>query len=120
MFGHAGARIGKKFFAMEYDEDVVVKLGPERVEALVAGGRARQFEPMAGRPMNGWAQVPPGDGDPVPFWPSWPTRPRPSSASSRARTATAPVRVVGTAGLAENDDMDIEIGHTPGVRRFRE
>ena len=68
MFGHAGARLGRKFFAMEYEEDVVVKLGPERVAALVASGRARQFEPMAGRPMSGWAQVPPGEGDPVPFW----------------------------------------------------
>ena len=68
MFGHAGARLGKKFFAMEYEEDVVVKFGRERVEALVASGRARQFEPMAGRPMSGWAQVPAGDGDPVAFW----------------------------------------------------
>jgi hypothetical protein len=32
----------------------VVKLPADRLREVVAGGQCRPFEPMPGRPMNGW------------------------------------------------------------------
>jgi hypothetical protein len=32
-----------------------VKLPADRLQGLVAAGQAEVFEPMEGRPMNGWA-----------------------------------------------------------------
>ncbi len=55
MFGCRGLRTGRKFFALWWEERLVVKLPPERLDELVAAGRAQHFEPMAGRRMNGWA-----------------------------------------------------------------
>jgi hypothetical protein len=40
-------------------EQLVAKLPPERLQALVDAGEAAQFEPMEGRPMGGWAVVSP-------------------------------------------------------------
>ena len=68
MFGHRAGKLGKKVFCIEFDGDVVVKLGPERVQELVGAGTAAVFDPMGGRPMRGWARVPPGSGDPVAAW----------------------------------------------------
>lgn len=70
MFGHAGARLGRSFFAIDFHDDLVVKLGRERVEELVAAERAAPFDPSGkGMPMRDWAQVPPPDsGDPVVAW----------------------------------------------------
>jgi hypothetical protein len=47
MFGHAGACLGRKFFANDFEGDLVVKLGAERVDELIAAGRASAFEPVA-------------------------------------------------------------------------
>jgi TfoX/Sxy family transcriptional regulator of competence genes len=65
MFGSRGLRTGTKFFAVWWHDQLVLKLPPDRLQALVEEGAARQFEPMAGRPMNGWAIV-----DPSPDWPA--------------------------------------------------
>ena len=54
MFGSAGLRTGKKFFALWWHEQLVVKLPADRLEDLVAAGQAEPFEPMEGRRMNGW------------------------------------------------------------------
>src|SRR3954451_12413253 len=54
MFGSQGLRTGKKFFAIWWHERLVLKLPADRREALVSAGTAEQFEPMGGRPMNGW------------------------------------------------------------------
>ena len=54
MFGSAGLRTGKKFFAIWWNEQLVVKLPADRLQQLVAAGQAEVFEPMEGRPMNGW------------------------------------------------------------------
>ena len=54
MFGSQGLRTGKKFFAIWWHEQLVVKLPPARLQELVAAGQGTPFEPMAGRPMNGW------------------------------------------------------------------
>jgi len=55
MFGSAGLRTGRKFFAIWWHERLVVKLPAARLDELVAAGRAEPFEPMEGRRMNGWA-----------------------------------------------------------------
>jgi hypothetical protein len=56
-------------FAFERLDDIVVKLGPERVDELVEAGRASVFQPGGHGPMGNWAVVPPTDsGDPVAAW----------------------------------------------------
>jgi hypothetical protein len=62
-FGHRAAKLGRRVVACDFDGDLVVKLGRERVDELVAAGRATRFDPMGGRPMRDWAQVPAGVGD---------------------------------------------------------
>lgn len=59
MFGSQGLRTGKKFFALWWHEQLVLKLPPERSRELVDAGTATPFEPMEGRPMNGWVVVSP-------------------------------------------------------------
>ncbi|SDF88780.1 TfoX N-terminal domain-containing protein [Blastococcus aurantiacus] len=54
MFGCAGLRAGRRFFAIRWHEQLVVKLPPARLAQLVDGGDGRPFEPMEGRRMNGW------------------------------------------------------------------
>ncbi|MGY1802110.1 TfoX/Sxy family protein [Blastococcus sp. SYSU D00922] len=66
MFGSAGLRTGKKFFAIWWHEQLVVKLPTDRFRELAQAGQAEQFEPMEGRPMNGWALLHEGvEWDPV-------------------------------------------------------
>ena len=59
MFGSQGLRTGKKFFAVWWHDQLVLKLPPERMRELVDGGTATPFEPMDGRTMNGWVVVEP-------------------------------------------------------------
>ncbi len=54
MFGCAGLRTGRKFFAIWWHEQLVVKLPADRLQELVDSGQGAVFEPMEGRPMNGW------------------------------------------------------------------
>ena len=54
MFGSQGLRTGTKYFAIWWHEQLVVKLPADRLEELVASGGGLRFEPMPGRPMNGW------------------------------------------------------------------
>lgn len=54
MFGSRGLRTGRKFFAVWWHEQLVVKLPPDRLTALVQAGEGSPFEPMEGRRMNGW------------------------------------------------------------------
>ena len=65
MFGSQGLRTGKKFFALWWHEQLVLKLPPDRSRELVDAGRATPFEPMAGRPMNGWVVVSPAADRPT-------------------------------------------------------
>ena len=48
-----------KAFAGLYGEDMVFKLEGEAHAAALALEGSRLFEPMAGRPMKAWVQVPP-------------------------------------------------------------
>ncbi len=66
MFGCQGLRTGRRFFAIRWEEQLVLKLPPARLTDLVEAGAAAPFEPMAGRQMNGWAVLgEPLAGDPV-------------------------------------------------------
>ncbi len=65
MMGSPSLKHGSKMFGGYRDGELLVKLGRERVDALVAAGRARPFDPSgAGRPMKDWALV----GEPVDDW----------------------------------------------------
>jgi TfoX/Sxy family transcriptional regulator of competence genes len=57
MFGSPGLRTGKKFFALWWHDQLVLKLSADRREELVTAGTAQPFEPMEGRAMNGWVVV---------------------------------------------------------------
>src|SRR5690348_1025975 len=57
MFGSKGLRSGKKFFAIWWHEQLVLKLPPARIEQLVTAGSGTLFEPMEVRQMNGWIFV---------------------------------------------------------------
>ncbi len=60
MFGMPSLkRRGGKAFAGLYGEDMVFKLQGEAHAAAMALEGAHLFEPMAGRPMKAWVQVPP-------------------------------------------------------------
>ena len=59
MFGSKGLRTGRKFFAIWWHDQLVVKLPPGRIEEIVGAGDAVPFEPMTGRAMNGWVVVEP-------------------------------------------------------------
>ena len=68
-FGRRAAKLGRRVFAFERDDDIVVKLGPDRVNELVEADQASVFQPRGYGPMNNWAVVPPPDsGDPVAAW----------------------------------------------------
>ncbi|RBY93454.1 hypothetical protein DQ237_17720 [Blastococcus sp. TF02-8] len=66
MFGSQGLRTGRRFFAIRWHGQLVLKLPPPRLTALVEAGEGARFEPMEGRPMNGWVVLT-GSGDPVPL-----------------------------------------------------
>ena len=58
-FGRSqGLRISGKIFAMLVDDELVVKLPRERVDALIESGDGRRFDPGHGRLMKEWASVP--------------------------------------------------------------
>jgi hypothetical protein len=60
MFGMPSIkRRGGKAFAGLYGDDMVFKLEAEARDDALALDGARIFEPMAGRPMKAWVQVPP-------------------------------------------------------------
>ena len=61
------AKVGGKVFACEHDGELLTKLPPDRIDELKAKG-ARDFEPMAGRRMNGWVKVPEPDETAVRLW----------------------------------------------------
>ena len=60
MFGMPSMkRRGGKAFAGLYGEDMVFKLEGEAHATALALEGSHLFEPMAGRPMKAWVQVPP-------------------------------------------------------------
>jgi hypothetical protein len=58
MMGMPSLKRGKKMFGGLRGDELVLKLGRERVDELIAAGRAREFDPSgAGRPMKDWALI---------------------------------------------------------------
>jgi hypothetical protein len=58
MMGMPSLKLGAKMFGGLFDGRLVVKIGRERVEQLIAAGRAQPFDPSGrGRPMKDWALV---------------------------------------------------------------
>jgi hypothetical protein len=65
MMGMPSLKLGTKMFGGLFDGRLVVKIGRERVEQLIAAGRAEPFDPSGrGRPMRDWAVV----GAPAADW----------------------------------------------------
>lgn len=50
--GAQGLKVGAKMFAMFYKGDWVLSLPPARVEALIAAGRGKPFDPGTGKPLR--------------------------------------------------------------------
>jgi TfoX/Sxy family transcriptional regulator of competence genes len=65
MFGCEGLRTGRKFFAIRWQDQLVVKLPDARRQELETAGQGEPFEPMEGRRMNGWIVL-----DSAADWPS--------------------------------------------------
>jgi hypothetical protein len=59
MFGLPSLMIAGKPFAGLNGEDMIFKLGGEALERALALPEAKPFDPMGGRPMKAWVQVPP-------------------------------------------------------------
>jgi hypothetical protein len=60
MFGMPGIkRRGGKAFCGLYGDDMIFKLAGEDHDRALSLKGAHSFEPMAGRPMKAWVQVPP-------------------------------------------------------------
>lgn len=57
MFGSPGLKVRGKVFAIVVKGRLVVKLPNDRVNALVASGRAEYFDPGHGRLMKEWVAV---------------------------------------------------------------
>ena len=58
MMGNPSIKRGTKMFGGLRGDELLVKVGRERVQELIAAGRAREFDPSgAGRPMKDWALV---------------------------------------------------------------
>src|SRR5918999_5705760 len=58
-----GLRVRGKIFAMLAGGALVLKLPKDRVDQLVASGRAARFDPGHGRVMKEWVTVPVGQAD---------------------------------------------------------
>jgi hypothetical protein len=59
MMGMPSLKLAGKLFGGSWEGELVVKLGRERVQELIAADRAAPFDPSGrGRPMKDWALVP--------------------------------------------------------------
>ena len=56
--GAQGLKAGKKMFAMFSKGDLLLKLPPERVAALIAAGRGRPYDPGTGKVMRNYVVIP--------------------------------------------------------------
>jgi hypothetical protein len=68
MMGMRSLKLGRALFAGSGLDGLVVKIGRERVDELVAARSASPFDPSGrDRPMKDWAVIAPGDGDWIAF-----------------------------------------------------
>lgn len=62
-FGANALRVGGRIYvALTRSNRLLLKLAPDRVNDLLAAGRAERFE-SGGRVMNGWVTLKPDDAD---------------------------------------------------------
>lgn len=66
MFGLPSLMVTGKPFAGLNGEDMIFKLSGEALERALALARAKPFDPLGGRPMKAWVQVPPEHSE---LWP---------------------------------------------------
>jgi TfoX/Sxy family transcriptional regulator of competence genes len=59
MFGYPAGFVNGNMFAGLHQENMVVRLGDDAREELMGYDGAAPFEPMPGRPMRGYATLPP-------------------------------------------------------------
>jgi hypothetical protein len=68
MMGMPALKRAGKLLGGFWDEALVVRLGRDRVDALVESGRGLSFDPSGrGRPMRDWVAVPPPVDDWLPL-----------------------------------------------------
>jgi len=58
MFGVPSLKAGSKVLCSAWGDDLVVKLPPDVLQPTLELKGVSRFEPMAGRAMKEWAQVP--------------------------------------------------------------
>ena len=58
-FGYPSAYVNGQMFGGLHNESMILKLPPEQLTAFLTLEGAHPFEPMPGRPMRGYAVVPP-------------------------------------------------------------
>ncbi|MEH7400173.1 hypothetical protein V7148_04210 [Gottfriedia acidiceleris] len=61
IFGHKGLKIQGKVFVFYNEPNIVVKLKPEDVATALTLSGAKNFDPMGGKPMREWVEIPYGD-----------------------------------------------------------
>jgi hypothetical protein len=57
-FGASGLKVDNKIFAMLSEGELVLKLPRHRVDALIASGTGKRFDPGHGRVMKEWVTIP--------------------------------------------------------------
>jgi len=62
-FGFSGLTVAGKLFASRHKDGLLLKLPAAEVNALVAAGEGRRFEPGHGRAMKEWLVVGIGAGE---------------------------------------------------------
>lgn len=58
IFGHKGLKIQGKVFAFYNAPNLVIKLNKEDVEEVLKLEGTRNFDPMGGKPMREWVEIP--------------------------------------------------------------
>ncbi|WP_142317497.1 hypothetical protein [Bacillus sp. AFS002410] len=61
IFGHKGLKVQGKVFMFYNELNIVVKLNPADVEAALKLTGTKNFDPMGGKPMREWVEIPYGD-----------------------------------------------------------
>ena len=61
IFGHKGLKVQGKVFVFYNEPNIVVKLRPKDVEEALNITGAKNFDPMGGKPMKEWVEIPYGE-----------------------------------------------------------
>lgn len=61
IFGHKGLKVQGKVFVFYNEPNIVVKLKSDDVVRALKLNGAKNFDPMGGKPMREWVEIPYGD-----------------------------------------------------------